>query len=110
MDINTSRPSFGGSWTCKLNPDGGVAWARGAGRTWYHSVPINYNTVECRRQSSDQVSSGSTEGVVLSLKGRGEVDHGWGMNSIKSPKGGSLSVGTRETCAPALEVPADLDT
>lgn len=73
-------------------------------------MPINYNTVEHRTQSSDQVSCGSTEGVILPLKDRGEVDHGWGMNSIKSPKGGSLSVGTRGTCASALEVPAALDT
>lgn len=34
-------------------------------------------------QSSDQVSCGSAEGIVLPLKGRGEVDHGWGMTSLE---------------------------
>lgn len=49
-------------------------------------MPINYNTVEHRTQSSDQVSCGSTEGVILPLKDRGEVDHGWGMNSLEKEK------------------------
>lgn len=46
IDINTSRPSFGGFWSCKLNPGGGLE-LEASGRRG-SSVEMNDNTVQNR--------------------------------------------------------------